>query len=74
MHVHTHLHIVLMALLNSDDVLGAQLGFSNIVGIPLFKAMADLFEDSQPMLDGVLANFRQWEEVASAQSDAPAQG
>lgn len=67
--MHTHLCIVQMALLSSDNVLGAQLGFFNIVGIPLFKARADLFEDSQPMLDGVLANFRQWEEIASAQSD-----
>ena len=41
-----------------------QLGFFNIVGIPLFKAMADLFEESQPMLDGVLANFRQWQDIA----------
>lgn len=38
-----------------------QLGFFNIVGIPLFKAMADLFEDAQPVLDGVLANFKVWE-------------
>ncbi|KAL0037875.1 hypothetical protein WJX79_003284 [Trebouxia sp. C0005] len=50
----------------------SQLGFFNIVGIPLFKAIADLFEESQPMLDGVLANFRQWEEIASAQPDVPA--
>lgn len=38
-----------------------QLGFFNIVGIPLFKSMADLFEDARPMLDGVLENFRHWE-------------
>ncbi|KAL0049434.1 hypothetical protein WJX82_002295 [Trebouxia sp. C0006] len=30
----------------------SQLGFFSIVGIPLFKAMAELFEDAQPMLDG----------------------
>ena len=34
-----------------------QLGFLNIVGIPLFKAMAELFEGTQPMLDGVLVNI-----------------
>ena len=45
-------------------LISIQLGFFNIVGIPLFKAMADLFEESQPMLDGVLANFRQWQDVA----------
>ncbi len=70
MQVHMHLHIVMTALFNFDNVLCAQLGFFNIVGIPLFKAMADLFKDSQPMLDGVLANFEQWEEIASAQSIA----
>ena len=43
-----------------------QLGFLNIVGIPLFKAMAELFEGTQPMLDGVLANYRQWEAAAQA--------
>ena len=43
-----------------------QLGFLNIVGIPLFKAMAELFEGTQPMLDGVLANYKQWEAAAQA--------
>jgi len=37
------------------------MGFFNIVGIPLFKTMVELFEDAQPMLDGVLTNFRHWE-------------
>ncbi|DBA79888.1 TPA: hypothetical protein ACH3X1_008213 [Trebouxia sp. C0004] len=36
----------------------SQLGFFSIVGIPLFKAMVDLFEDAKPMLDGVLATMR----------------
>ncbi|KAL0021688.1 hypothetical protein WJX79_000250 [Trebouxia sp. C0005] len=39
----------------------SQLGFFSIVGIPLFKAMVDLFEDAKPMLDGVLANYAHWE-------------
>lgn len=47
----------------------AQLGFLNIVGIPLFKAMAELFEGTQPLLEGVLANYRQWEAAAHS-SDA----
>lgn len=38
-----------------------QMGFFSIVGIPLFKAMAELFEESQPMLEGVLANYHHWE-------------
>ncbi|KAL0050499.1 hypothetical protein WJX82_000833 [Trebouxia sp. C0006] len=39
----------------------SQLGFFSIVGIPLFKAMVDLFADAKPMLDGVLANYAHWE-------------
>ncbi len=41
-----------------------QLGFFNIVGLPLFKAMAELFEEAQPMLEGVMANLRLWEAAA----------
>ena len=48
-----------------------QMGFFSIVGIPLFKAMAELFEDAQPMLDGVLANYHHWE-AATPDSDLPA--
>ena len=48
-----------------------QMGFFSIVGIPLFKAMAELFEDAQPMLDGVLANYRHWE-AATPEADLPA--
>ena len=53
-----------------------QLGSFSIVGIPLFKAMAELFEDAQPMLDGVLANYHHWEaatpDTAFPLSDAEA--
>ena len=45
----------------SDDNSLLQLGFFSIVGIPMFKAMAELFEDAQPMLDGVLANYHHWQ-------------
>ncbi len=48
-----------------------QLGFFSIVGIPLCKAMAELFEDAQPMLDGVLANHHRWEAV-TPHADLPA--
>ncbi len=47
-----------------------QLGFFSIVGIPMFKAMADLFEEATPMLDGVLANYRHWE-AATPDADLP---
>ncbi len=29
-----------------------QLGFFGIVGIPLFRAITELFKDAQPMMDG----------------------
>ena len=52
-------------------IAAVQMGFFSIVGIPLFKAMADLFEESRPMLDGVLANYRHWE-AATPDADLPA--
>lgn len=42
-----------------------QVGFFNIVGLPLFKAMADVFEDSMPLYEGALANFQAWEAAAA---------
>ena len=70
-----HVHACYMASCKSECMIKLmcmllQLGFLNIVGIPLFKAMAELFEGTQPMLDGVLANYRQWEEAAHS-SDLP---
>lgn len=47
----------------------SQMGFFSIVGIPLFQALTDLFKDAQPMLDGVLANYKHWE--AASQAAAP---
>ncbi|KAL0024765.1 hypothetical protein WJX79_003822 [Trebouxia sp. C0005] len=49
----------------------SQMGFFSIVGIPLFKAMAEVFEDAQPMLDGVMANYHHWE-AATPEADLPA--
>lgn len=43
-----------------------QVGFFNIVGIPLFKAMVDVFEGMQPMLDAVQANCRYWESATES--------
>ncbi len=48
----------------------SQIGFFNIVGTPMFKAMVDLFPDAQPMLDGVTANLRQWEQSAAQAAKA----
>ena len=47
-----------------------QMGFFSIVGIPLFKTMAELFEESKPMLDGVLANYHHWE-AATPDAELP---
>ena len=43
-----------------------QMGFFNIVGLPMFKAMVDVFEGARPMLEGVMANYRSWEAAAAA--------
>lgn len=48
----------------------SQMGFFNIVGTPLFKAMIELFPDAQPMLDGVTANLRHWEQSAAQAAKA----
>ena len=50
-----------------------QVGFFSIVGIPLIKAMTDVFEDAKPMLDGVLANFHSWEAASAVADTATAQ-
>ena len=49
----------------------SQLGFFNIVGTPMFKALVDLFPDAQPILDGVQANYAQWEQAAALATKSP---
>lgn len=74
---HARRHLVL-CVMHSQLLVGVaacitvtlQMGFFSIVGIPLFKAMAELFEESKPMLDGVLANYRYWE-AATPDADLP---
>ena len=69
---------VMCAVVHSQSLTGVmicgmvvvQMGFFSIVGIPLFKAMAELFEESKPMLDGVLANYHFWE-AATPDADLP---
>lgn len=34
----------------------------------MFKALVELFPDAQPMLDGVLDNYHEWEDIAAAQT------
>ena len=40
-------------------------GIFTIVGIPLIKAMTDLFQNAKPTLDGMLANHHPWEAAAA---------
>ena len=51
--------------------MGGQMGFFSIVGLPMFNAMADLFDGARPMLEGVLANYRSWEAAAAAAEAEP---
>ncbi|KAL0021983.1 hypothetical protein WJX77_002623 [Trebouxia sp. C0004] len=60
----------LMDRSNKGGITRSQMGFFSIVGLPMFKAMADVFEGVQPMLDGVMANYRSWEAAAAA-ADTP---
>lgn len=43
-----------------------QIGFFNIVGQPLFSAVAELCEDAKPMLEGVQENLKFWESESLA--------
>ena len=43
----------------------SRMGFFNIVGTPMFKALVDLFPDAQPILDGANANYEQWQQAAA---------
>lgn len=43
-----------------------QMGFFSIVGLPLFTAFVEVFEDAQPMLDAALANYEHWQALSRA--------
>ena len=40
-----------------------QVGFFEIVAMPLFKSYVEFVPASQPMLDGVKANYQYWHSV-----------
>lgn len=46
-----------------------QIGFFSIVAIPMYKAMVAAFEDAQPLLDGVMSNYKCWEAAAASGKD-----
>lgn len=40
-----------------------QVGFFEIVALPLFKAYVEFIPAAQPMLDAIKANYQHWHEV-----------
>ena len=64
--------VILKQAAQAEAGICLQIGFFNIVGKPLFQAMTDVFEDCQPMMDGVLANLRYWETAVNEASAAAA--
>ena len=56
----------LVQLPDEDGCVCLQMSFFSIVGIPLFKSMTDIFEDTRPMLQGVMENYKMWEREAAA--------
>ncbi|KAL3144954.1 putative 3',5'-cyclic phosphodiesterase pde-3 [Trebouxia sp. C0010 RCD-2024] len=56
----------LMDRRHKGGITRSQMGFFTIVGLPMFKAMADVFEGAKPMLEGVMGNYRAWEAAAAA--------
>ena len=53
---------------NHHALCALQLSFFSIVGIPLFKSMTDIFEETRPMLQGVMENYKAWEKDAAITS------
>lgn len=45
---------------------GLQVGFFEIVALPLFKSFVELIPSAQPMLDGVMANYDYWHGLQQA--------
>ena len=46
----------------------AQLGFFEIVALPIFRAFVDAFDTARPMLTGVEDNFMMWCKVVERAS------
>ena len=54
---------VLRTSLKSSWVHPVQVGFFEIVALPLFTAYQELMPESRPMLDNVRANYKQWHQL-----------
>ena len=49
--------------MSGDKGPGVQVGFFEIVALPLFNSYVDLMPEAKPMLDNVCANYKQWHEL-----------
>lgn len=48
-----------------------QVGFFEIVALPLFKGYVELIPAAQPMLDAIKANYQHWHEVHHVHDNIP---
>ncbi len=51
--------------LHCSKLAGLQASFFSVVGLPLYKAMADAFEETMPLYEGAMANFKVWEALGA---------
>ncbi|KAK9842956.1 hypothetical protein WJX74_004848 [Apatococcus lobatus] len=57
------LNMKISPLMDRNDSAGmvkSQVGFFEIVALPLFNGFVELIPDARPMLDGVMANYEYW--------------
>ena len=47
-----------------------QVGFFEIVAMPLFNAYVSLIPDAHPMLDNATNNYHEWHQMAATTSTA----
>ncbi|KAK9819731.1 hypothetical protein WJX72_001710 [[Myrmecia] bisecta] len=62
----------LMDRSNKGGITRSQVGFFNIVGIPLFQSFVEVFEGAQPLLDNAVQNYRMWQAAEQAATQAAA--
>eukprot|EP00798_Chlamydomonas_sp_ICE-L_P002632 gene2632-5005_t len=55
-----------------NGITKSQIGFFDIVALPLFQSFAQTFTESQPMLDSVRDNCNMWRELIAAEEEARA--
>lgn len=55
-------------------VMQQQVGFFDIVALPLFQSFAQAFTDATPMLEAVKDNYAMWREEAAIYANSAAKG